>query len=92
MPGEHGEGRHVYNQYTIRVASRDRVRENMTCMGVASEVDYARTLHLQECFTYLGYRRGDLPAAEEASSGVLSIPIDAGLNEDELIRVSDAVG
>lgn len=91
LPVAAGLGRHVYNQYTIRVAGRDRVRESLTAAGISSEIYYPVPLHLQECFASLGYREGDLPASEEASAAVLSIPVDPELRVDERERVVAAV-
>ena len=81
---------HVFNQYTLRVCNRDRVRDEMSSAGVSTEIYYPLPLHLQECFVALGYRPGDLPASEEASAKVLSIPIDAELSGEERERVASA--
>lgn len=91
LPAQCIAGRHVFNQYTVRVANRDGVREKMSAAGVSTEIYYPLPLHLQECFAALGYRPGHLPASEEASAKVLSIPIDAELSGEEMERVADAV-
>jgi len=66
---------HIYNQYTLRVENRDRLRAYLKENGVGCEVYYPLPLHLQECFAVLGYARGSLPVSEEASRKALSIPI-----------------
>ncbi len=89
VPVELPENRHVYNQYTIRVPHRDLVRARLAELGVGSEVYYPVPLHLQECFAYLGYKPGDLPASEAAAAEVLSLPIEPGLSEDDIATVVD---
>jgi dTDP-4-amino-4,6-dideoxygalactose transaminase len=81
----------VYNQYTLRVRERDRLREHLTAAGVGSAVYYPLPLHLQPCFQYLGYREGDFPEAERASREVLSIPVYPELAADERERVAEAI-
>jgi len=66
---------HIYNQYTVRTRSRDKLREYLREQGVSTTVYYPVPLHLQECFQDLGYLKGDLPAAEKASRSVLSLPV-----------------
>ena len=41
-------------------------------------------LHLQECFSYLGYKEGDFPVAERVSKEILSLPMTPYLGDDEI--------
>jgi len=82
---------HVYHQYVIRVADRDRLRERLNRDEVGSAVFYPIPLHLQPCFADLGYAEGDLPEAERAAREVLSLPVFPFLTEAEQDRVIAAV-
>ncbi len=81
----------IYNQYTIRAERRDSLREHLTAKGIGSSVYYPLPLHLQECFSYLGYKEGQCPEAEKAAKEVLSLPIYPELQRSQLDEVIAAV-
>ena len=82
---------HVSHQYVIRSLRRDELRAFLTSRGIATEVYYPLPLHLQPVFSYLGYKEGDLPEAERASSEVLALPMFPELTEEEIERVLAAI-
>jgi dTDP-4-amino-4,6-dideoxygalactose transaminase len=82
---------HVYHQYTIRVANRDRVQSALTEQGIGTTVYYPTPMHLQPVFAKLGYQEGDLPHAEQAAKEVLSLPIYAELTGEQIHRVVEAI-
>ncbi len=81
--GEHIEtpfqevgGRHIYNQYVLRVPKRrDELRAFLAEQQVGTEVYYPLSLHQQACFSYLGYRDSALPESSRAAAEVLALPI-----------------
>ena len=85
------EAYHIYHQYVVRAWRRDELRTFLSQHGVGTEVYYPVPLHLQECFTYLGYKAGDLPESESAAREVLALPMFPELREDEQQRVVDAI-
>lgn len=82
---------HVFHQYVIRAARRDELRSFLAERKIGSEVYYPLPLHLQVCFTYLGYHPGDFPEAECASREVLALPMFPELTEDEQRWVVESV-
>jgi len=58
---------------------------------IGCAVYYPIPLHLQKCFEYLGYTKGDLPEAELATEEVLSLPIYSELPADHQRRVVDGL-
>ncbi len=91
IPTEPDGMRHVYNQFTVRCAERDRLREHLQREGLPTEIYYPYPLHLQPAFSYLGYKKGSLPHAEAAAREVLSFPNYPELTEDQQNMFVDAV-
>ena len=66
---------HTYHQYVIKASQRDKLQEFLKESGIGTSIYYPLPLHLQKCFSYLGYKKGDLPVAENAATEVLALPI-----------------
>ena len=91
LPSSPSGSGHVFNQFTLRCAQRDRLREFLRASGIPTEIYYPAPLHCQPVFSYLGYRKGDFPEAERASLEVLSLPIYPELEESQQRAVVAAI-
>jgi dTDP-4-amino-4,6-dideoxygalactose transaminase len=91
VPREASESRHIYNQFVIRCAGRNHLMTHLNAHGIGAAIYYPLPLHLQECFTDLGYRRGQFPVSERAASQALALPIYPELPEGSLATVVDVI-
>ena len=87
LPSMREDSFHVFNQFVIRARDRDRLKQFLKEEGIGSEVYYPLSLHQQDCFKYLGYKRGDFPESERAAAEALAIPIYPELGESAQVYV-----
>lgn len=79
--------RHVYHIYPVLIDERDEVCRRLGAAGIATGIHYPQPVHLQPCFTNLGYRRGDFPFAERLAAQELSLPMFPELTEEQIGEV-----
>jgi dTDP-4-amino-4,6-dideoxygalactose transaminase len=81
LPHEPPDQRHVYNQFVIRLADRQLVREGLSTAGIGTEVYYPVPAHLQPAVASLGLKAGAFPVSERCSLECLALPIYPELPE-----------
>ena len=82
---------HVYHIFNIRTSRRDALRAWLTEQGIQTAVHYPVPVHLQEAYTFLGYKRGDFPVAEELADTSLSLPLFPGMTAAEQKKVISSI-
>ncbi len=91
LPGTRVGTEHVYHQFAILTEKRDEMIAFLAQRGVQVGIHYPIPPHLSPCYDYLGYKKGDFPIAERYADQEISLPIYAGLPDDEVQAVIDAV-
>lgn len=79
----------TFAQYSIRVKNRDDLQVKLKAQGIPTAVHYPIPLHLQKCFEYLGYKKGDLPISELVSEEIMSLPMNPYLTDEEIAYTSN---
>ncbi|WP_286760820.1 DegT/DnrJ/EryC1/StrS family aminotransferase [Salegentibacter sp. UBA1130] len=79
----------VWAQYSIRVENREMIAKELKEAGIPTAIHYPKPLHLQECFEYLEYAKGDFPIAEKVSNEILSLPMNPYLKNEEIEYISN---
>jgi len=87
---------HVFHQYTIRLRqtfphSRLDFMTALRDKEVGSGIYYPNPLHAYPHIKALGYKLGDFPAAEQAASEVLSLPVHPKVSEADIRQIIRAV-
>ena len=90
-PAEREGCTHVYHQYTIRSNRRDEIQKRLRGNNSSSVIYYPVPLHLQEAVSFLGYKIGDFPVAEETAGKVLSLPMYPELEEASIRHIADII-
>ena len=75
----------------LRAADRDEARARLDALGIATDVHYPVPDHLQD-FPVIRPEVVSLPVTEHAAGVIMSVPMFAGMRDDEVERVASALG
>ena len=100
LPKELDYSKHVYHLFVAQVISqksefrtqkRDELQKFLNENGISTGLHYPIPLHLQPCFSNLGYKKGDFPVSEALAEQGLSLPMYAELNNYQIEFICDRV-
>lgn len=78
------EYEHIYHVFVIRCNRRDELEKYLANNGIVTVKHYPIPMHLQDAYSDLGIKKGELPIAEEISATVLSIPMFYGMTDEQV--------
>jgi len=83
---------HTYHLYVLRVKpSPEKLAKILNDAGIEARTYYPVSLHLQECYKNLCYKKGDFKESESASPETLAIPIYPELDCPKLKYIVDNI-
>lgn len=91
LPKIKGDQKGVFYAFNILAENRDGLVEFLRKNEVQFSIYYPEPLHIQNCFSSLGYRQGDFPVAEKTCKSILALPIYPEITEDEVNYVCECI-
>jgi dTDP-4-amino-4,6-dideoxygalactose transaminase len=74
----------VYHLFVVISPERERFKKHLEKHNIFPGTHYPLPCHLQKAFSYLGYKRGDLPNSEYLADHCLSLPMYPELTQEEV--------
>lgn len=90
-PVERDYNKHVYHLYVVRLKNRQNMIEHLNSREIQTGIHYPIPIHLQEAYSFLGYKKGSFPIAEQCSDEILSLPMYPELKEEEISFVAKTI-
>jgi dTDP-4-amino-4,6-dideoxygalactose transaminase len=91
LPVVKNGNKEVYYVFCIKAEKRDALDEFLKLKNIGTSIYYPIPLHLQKCFDYLGYKKGDFPISEKLCETVLALPMFPELTQDEVSFVCESI-
>lgn len=91
LPVEMGYAKHAYHLFVVVAQQRNELQAFLKSRQIETGLHYPVPLHLQPCFAFLGYQKGDFPVSEFLSQTCLSLPIFPEITEDQIAYVADQI-
>ena len=95
IPYKQEGNRHAYNYYTVCVPggklNRDDLRDHLRANGIHPVVLYPGSLHLQEPYRHLKFKKDEFTVSEWAQDRVISLPMYPELTEEQIKQIVDEI-
>ena len=81
----------VYHLYIVFAEKRDALLQYCLDAGIEAKIHYPVPIYQQPALTYLGYKKGDFPVADQHGKSMISFPCDQHLRKKEMDYVIETV-
>ena len=83
--------RHVWHLFVVQTEHRNELQKYLADNGIGTQIHYPLPPHLSEAYNYLGYKNNSFPITEENAQTSLSLPLYAGMEDNEIKYVVDTL-
>ena len=90
-PLVHENAKHVFHIYVIRVENRDELQYNLKQNGISTGIHYPNAMPYLKAYKYLNHVPDDFPIAYKYSRQILSLPIYAELESNNINIIADVL-
>ena len=87
LPKTLDKAEHVYHLFVVRCEERKKLQKYLSENNIHTQIHYPIPPHLAECYSRLGYKKGDFPITEKYSETILSLPLYNGMTNEEISYV-----
>ncbi|MGD9568062.1 MAG: DegT/DnrJ/EryC1/StrS family aminotransferase [Sedimentibacter sp.] len=91
LPNINSNSEHVWHLFVIRTKDRVNLKGYLSNNGITTLIHYPIPPHLSECYSNLGYHKGDFPLTEKYSEEVLSLPLYNSMTDEEIDYVINVI-
>jgi dTDP-4-amino-4,6-dideoxygalactose transaminase len=85
------EAFHIFHLYVIRTPKRDELASFLASKGIRTGIHYPTALPFLKAYQYLAHKPSDFPLAHRYQGEILSLPMFAELNDDQIDSVADSL-
>lgn len=89
LPNAQDEQANVWHVYVIRTAERDRLQQYLTEQGIQTLIHYPIPPHQQQA--YSEWNNYSFPITEQIHREILSLPISPVMEQQEVVKVVEAI-
>ena len=75
----------------IQAPRRDELQAWLKSQGIFTGIHYPIPIHLQKAMDFLRYQPGDLPVTERVVSQILSLPMYAEIEDEEIKYIAESI-
>ena len=87
LPKENKNNYHSYYVYVVRHKKRDLIIKELRKHNIFCNISYPFPIHTMKGYSYLGYKKNDLPITEKLSKEIFSLPLYPLLKQQNIFRI-----